>query len=74
VEDYRLLRKELRLHDAALGQRTFLVAANKIDLPESAKNLAALRAAALKTIFSVSATTVEGLPDLISSIRDLLPS
>ncbi|MCX6935417.1 MAG: 50S ribosome-binding GTPase, partial [Verrucomicrobia bacterium] len=26
VEDYRLLRKELRLHDAALGQRPFFVA------------------------------------------------
>ena len=74
VEDYRLLRKELRLHDAALGQRTFLVAANKSDLPESAKNLTALRAAARKTIFSVSATTGEGLTDLISAIRDLLPS
>ena len=74
VEDYRLLRKELRLHDASLGQRNFLVAANKSDLPESAKNLAALRAAARKAIFSVSATTGEGLPNLISAIRDLLPS
>ena len=74
AEDYRLLRKELRLHDAALGRRPFLIAANKSDLPESAKNMAALRTAARRAIFPISAKNGEGLPELISAIRKSLPA
>ena len=74
AEDYRLLRKELRLHDVALGKRPFLVAANKSDLPESAKNLAALRAAARRAIFPISAKSGEGLPALLDAIRKSLPA
>ncbi|NBR69004.1 MAG: GTPase ObgE [Verrucomicrobia bacterium] len=74
VEDYKLLRKELRLHDVALGKRPFLIAANKCDLPEAQKHLANLKTAARKTIFPVSAQTGEGLEELIRAIRSLLPS
>ena len=74
VEDYKLLRKELRLHDVALGKRPFLIAANKCDLPEVQKHLANLKTAARKTIFPVSAQTGEGLEELIRAIRSLLPS
>jgi GTP-binding protein len=74
AEDYRLLRKELRLHDVALGKRPFLVAANKSDLPESAKNLAALRTAARRAIFPISAKSGEGLPALLDAIRKSLPA
>ena len=74
VEDYKLLRKELRLHDVALGKRPFLIAANKCDLPEARKHLANLKTAARKTIFPVSAQTGEGLEELIRAIRKLLPS
>lgn len=72
VEDYRLLRKEIRLHDVALGRRPFVIAANKDDLPETASYLASLRAAARKPIYPISAKTGAGLPDLISAIRLLL--
>ena len=74
AEDYRLLRKELRLHDAALGKRPFLVAANKVDLPESEKNLAALRAAARRSIFPISTKSGEGLPALLHAVRQSLPA
>jgi len=74
AEDYRLLRKELRLHDATLGRRPFLIAANKSDLPESAKNMATLRTAARRAIFPISAKNGEGLPELISAIRHSLPA
>jgi GTP-binding protein len=39
VEDYRTLRRELRLHDEALAARPFIVACNKMDLPSAARNL-----------------------------------
>jgi GTPase len=74
VEDYKLLRKELRLHDASLGKRPFLVAANKSELPEAQSHLANLKAAARKTIFPVSAQTGAGLKELIRAVRSLLPT
>jgi GTP-binding protein len=74
VEDYRLLRKELRLHDVALGKRPFLVAANKSDLPESAEHMAALRAAARRAIFPISTKSGEGLPALLDAVRKSLPA
>jgi len=74
VEDYKLLRKELRLHDVALGKRPFLIAANKCDLPEAKKHIVTLKTASRKTIYPVSAQNRDGLEDLIRAIRSFLPS
>ncbi|NDC00120.1 MAG: GTP-binding protein [Verrucomicrobia bacterium] len=72
VDDYRLLRKELREYDPALARRPFLVVANKADLPESKARLSALRSASRKQVLAVSAKTGEGIPGLISSLREIL--
>ena len=74
TEDYRLLRKELREYDPALTRRPFLVVANKADLPESSEHLSALRQAARKSVLSISAKTGEGIPQLISALREILPA
>jgi GTP-binding protein len=42
-DDYRHLLSELKLYDPALLRKPRLVAANKMDLPAAAKNLAKFR-------------------------------
>ncbi|NDD81363.1 MAG: GTP-binding protein, partial [Verrucomicrobia bacterium] len=74
AEDYRLLRKELREYDPTLARRPFLVAANKADLPEAAEHLASLRQAARKPVLAISAKTGQGIPDLITTLRNALPA
>jgi GTP-binding protein len=43
ADDYRHLLKELKLYDPALLKKPRLVAANKMDLPQAARNLARFR-------------------------------
>src|ERR1700751_2885975 len=43
IEDLRSLRRELDLYNPTLSQRTWMIAANKMDLPSAEKNLAAIR-------------------------------
>ncbi|NCZ97501.1 GTPase ObgE, partial [bacterium] len=74
AEDYRLLRKELREYDPTLARRPFLVAANKADLPEAAEHLTSLRQAARKPVLAISAKTGQGIPDLITALRNALPA
>jgi len=39
LEDLQKLRKELDLYDPRLGERPWIVVANKMDLPEAAEKL-----------------------------------
>jgi GTP-binding protein len=70
VEDYRTLRSELALYDPALAERPFIVAANKIDLPESRPNFERLRSAVAEgvEVFAVSAVTGEGIRELMRAV------
>lgn len=43
VDDLQQLRKELELYQSGLSQRAAIIVANKVDLPESAENLAELK-------------------------------
>jgi GTP-binding protein len=43
AEDLAKLREEIRLYDADLAQRPWLVVANKMDVPEASEHLAAFR-------------------------------
>lgn len=62
VSDLQVLRKELRLYDEALGERFWLIVANKIDLEESEVYLSALQTRFPKQeIFPISAESGEGL-------------
>jgi GTP-binding protein len=75
--DYGTIREELRLHDPRLLEKTMLVVANKLDLPEASDHLAAFRAArdaeGLETI-AVSAQTGDGIGQLLGAFARLLPS
>jgi len=61
VEDYKVLRNELKLYSEALLQRDTLVIANKMDTPEAAENLKRFRKETRTKPLPVSAETGEGL-------------
>jgi GTP-binding protein len=72
-DDYRIILRELELHDATLLQRPILVVANKMDLPESADNLAEFTRDTGHDPVCVSAASGEGTQGLRASIRALIP-
>lgn len=75
IEDLRHLRKELNLYDAMLSQRPWLIAANKIDLEESALHVGALRRAFPKIeVIAISAKERENLDQLVNAIARMVKS
>src|SRR5215831_8309537 len=65
VEDLQNLRRELDLYDPMLSSRTWLVLANKMDLPNAKKNLKALQKRLPKLqILPTSAAKGEGIDSL----------
>ncbi len=74
VDDLKVLRNELELYMKGLSQRAVIVIANKMDLPESADNLKALKKKAPKhlKIIPLSAATDESFDGLKETIRTLL--
>jgi len=69
-DDLAKLRTELDLYDKRLSERPWLIVANKMDLPESVKNLDIFRQRFPRTqILPVSASTGAGLPNLIAALE-----
>lgn len=75
LEDYDTINQELELYNPKLAQRLQIIAANKMDLPDSVDNLARLhnKLGDEMEIFPVSAVTGAGLQVLIGRIAQLLP-
>jgi len=73
ISDLQTLRKELRLYDETLGERPWLIVANKVDLEESQLYLPAIHQRFPKQeIFPISAQTGEGLDALRERLRELV--
>lgn len=73
VSDIEILRTELRLYDEELGQRPWMIVANKTDLEDSALFLDPLRQRFPKQeIFPVSAESGEGLDTLRARLGELV--
>jgi GTP-binding protein len=75
IEDYHKINKELSLYNERLSTRPQVIAANKMDLPESAENyqkLADYMEKEGREIYPVSAATGEGLPKLMQRVSQLL--
>jgi GTP-binding protein len=70
TDDYRKLRKELRLYSEDLDARPYLVVANKMDVPEAAGHLAAFEKATGLKPYRLSAATGAGVPELKQMIYD----
>jgi GTP-binding protein len=67
LDDYRSLRRELKLHNPELVRKPFLVAVNKMDLAEAADRLPSfLKSSRLspKRVFPISAKAGDGLERL----------
>lgn len=65
IEDLQHLRREIDLYDPRLALRPWWVVANKMDLPEAAENLAALRRRYPdREVVPISAKEQEGIEDL----------
>nr|MBP6784421.1 50S ribosome-binding GTPase [Verrucomicrobiales bacterium] len=72
ISDLQILRKEIKLYDEELSERPWMIVANKIDLPESAANLEALKLRFPKQeIFPISANTGEGIDALKRHLCEL---
>lgn len=76
VRDFDVINRELALYNPGLAEKPMLVAANKIDLPDSGENLSRFRDQLGKQyeIFPISALTGEGLDSLVDRIGRLIGS
>lgn len=69
IEDFKLLRKELKIYRADLSERPYLIAANKMDLPEAEENLAAFKKKVRRKVFPLSADKGDGIEELKKLLR-----
>ena len=75
ISDIQILRKELRLYDEELGEREWLIVANKTDLEESEMYLNTLQYRFPKQeIFPISAQTGDGLEALKKRLCEMVGS
>ncbi len=73
VEDYRKLRTELKLHNPLLAERPFIIAANKMDLPEAAAHLKNFKKKFRQKIIPISTSEREGIDVLVKELGERLP-
>ena len=76
VEDFEQITDELAAY-GGLAERPTIVAANKMDLPETAWNLERLRAHLAGTdieVIPISAATGEGIDELMNAVIRMLPT
>ena len=72
LDDFKQVLKELELYDPKLLKRPRLIAANKMDLPESVGNLKAFRRKIKQALVPISAEKKQGLEELRLAIRKKL--
>ena len=68
VEDYKNLLEELRLYDPSLLNKKLLVASNKMDLPNSLKNLKHFQKNVDVPVYPISCKTKEGIDELKANL------
>ncbi|MCL4441234.1 MAG: GTPase ObgE [Firmicutes bacterium] len=74
VEDFEVINRELSLYNPRLAEKPMIVAANKIDLPDSRENLELFtgQMGDKYEIYPISALTGEGVDRLVTGIALLL--
>lgn len=72
VEDFRIIQRELKFYREDLLQRSTLVVANKMDLPEAKENLARFRKETKTKPLPVSTESGEGLELLKSRLLQIV--
>lgn len=71
-EDFAQLRKELKAYNPELAERTCLVLANKMDLPEALEKVKVLRRKVRRKLLELSAESDEGVEELKQTLREML--
>ncbi|RUS47664.1 GTPase ObgE [Cohnella sp. AR92] len=76
-DDWVKINDELKLYNAKLTERPQIVAANKMDMPDSEENLAAFKEKVQAElpdleILPISSLTRQGIPELLYRVADLL--
>lgn len=73
-EDYQTINKELQEYNLRLTERPQIIVASKMDMPDSAENLAQFKEKLQEDypIYPISALTREGIRDLLFAIADKL--
>lgn len=73
IEDYRIIREEIKNYNEILYKKKEIVVANKMDLPISKENLKKFKEAYKDLeVFEISAVTHQGIDKLLYRIKDLL--
>jgi len=72
ADDFENLKQELRLHSPDLVERPYLVAANKMDLPEAAEHLPQFCARTGEQPLPISAMRGDGIAELKRILRQKL--
>jgi GTP-binding protein len=75
IDDLKVIDEELRAYSAALAERPQLVVGNKIDLPEAAARVEAVREHCRRerrSFYAISAATGRGLDELLRGVATVL--
>ncbi|MGF1530691.1 MAG: GTPase ObgE [Puniceicoccaceae bacterium] len=72
VEDFKVLREEVRAYKAELAERPYLIAGNKMDEPGAEEVARRLEVATGEKVYRISAGYGEGLEPLVSDLHDTL--
>ena len=71
-EDYLIINKELENFNPKILEKPQIIIANKMDMPDSMKNLEEFKKKVNLDIYPVKAITNEGLNDVIEALADKL--
>lgn len=70
VDDFRKIKKEIKLYKEALLERPFLIVANKMDEPSAAENLKVFKRKTRTKPIPISCLTDEGIADFLKILRE----
>ena len=68
-DDFAQLRKEISLYQKEMGERPYLVIANKMDLPEAAENLKKFKRRVRREVIPIAGDQPEGIEELKKILR-----
>ncbi len=71
-DDFAQLRKEVSLYQKELGERPYLILANKMDLPESAENLKKFKRKVRRDVVPIAGDRDEDIANLKAVLRQQL--
>lgn len=71
-DDYVIIRKELENFDKKMLDKPEIIIANKMDMPESEKNLEEFKKKIDKPIYPISAMNNEGIKEVLTKLSEIL--